>query len=107
MSKFQSTVSTVAALASIFGAGAAGWKLAQDAKPQPIEQSQPIQQPEYEERINQLEQKIEQTQQPIVQNVAPPPINLQQPYSGNSQVQQSQSSQPTPPPPVPPLPQNP
>jgi 3-polyprenyl-4-hydroxybenzoate decarboxylase len=29
MSKFQSTVSTVAALASIFGAAAAGWKLAE------------------------------------------------------------------------------
>jgi hypothetical protein len=33
MTTFQSTVSTVAALASIFAAGAAGWKLAQNTQP--------------------------------------------------------------------------
>jgi hypothetical protein len=33
MTAFQSTVSTVAALASIFAAGAAGWKLAQNTQP--------------------------------------------------------------------------
>lgn len=53
MSKFQSTISTVAALASIFGAAAAGWKLAQsnsDIPPSALDQ-----------KIEQLEQKIEQT----------------------------------------------
>lgn len=56
MSKFQSTISTVAALASIFGAAAAGWKLAQsnsDIPPSALDQ-----------KIEQLEQKIEQTTNP-------------------------------------------
>ena len=56
MSKFQSTISTVAALASIFGAAAAGWKLAQsnsDVPPSALDQ-----------KIEQLEQKIEQTSIP-------------------------------------------
>ena len=57
MSKFQSTISVVAALASIFGAGAAGWKLAQsnsDVPPSALDQ-----------KIEQLEQKIEQTTIPV------------------------------------------
>ncbi len=56
MSKFQSTISTVAALASIFGAAAAGWKLAQsntNVPPSALDQ-----------KIEQLEQKIEQTTNP-------------------------------------------
>ena len=56
VSKFQSTISVVAALASIFGAGAAGWKLAQsntDVPPSALDQ-----------KIEQLEQKIEQTTTP-------------------------------------------
>jgi hypothetical protein len=56
VSKFQSTISTVAALASIFGAAAAGWKLAQsntNVPPSALDQ-----------KIEQLEQKIEQTTNP-------------------------------------------
>lgn len=56
MSKFQSVISTVAALASIFAAGAAGYKLAQsqpDYKPQDP-------QPTIEQKLTQLEQKLDQ-----------------------------------------------
>jgi len=56
MSKFQSVISTVAALASIFAAGAAGYKLAQrqpDYKP-----TDP--QPAIEQKLTQLEQKLEE-----------------------------------------------
>lgn len=69
MSKFQSTISTVAALASIFGAGAAGWKLAQS-------QTEP-QTPALQQKLTQLEQKIETklvTPQPeIVPHAETPP----------------------------------
>ena len=57
MSKFQSVVSTVAALASIFAAGAAGYKLAQS---QP-EYNPADLQPALEQKITQLEQKLEET----------------------------------------------
>ena len=53
MSKFQSTISVVAALASIFGAGAAGWKLAQDNEAKPPEPT--AQTSNYEQNINQLQ----------------------------------------------------
>lgn len=56
MSKFQSTISTVAALASIFGAGAAGWKLAQS---QP--EYKPQDPPQIEQKLTELEQKLENT----------------------------------------------
>lgn len=55
MSKFQSTISTVAALASIFGAGAAGWKLAQQQPDYKPEEPQPA----IEQKLTQLEQKLE------------------------------------------------
>ena len=71
MSKFQSTVSTVAALASIFGAGAAGWKLAAD--------SQRVPEPPAEEKATEV--KPEVTEPPVTmatQSVAPPPVALPQ-----------------------------
>ena len=40
MGRFQSTVSTVAALTSIFAAGAAGWKLASESTQPPIERTE-------------------------------------------------------------------
>jgi len=93
MSKFQSTISTVAALASIFGAGAAGWKLAQtQVEPTP-------QTPALEQKLTQLEQKIETkliTPQPeIVPHAETPPQAPVTPLS---------SSEPPvlPPPPEPP-----
>lgn len=57
MSKFQSTISTVAALASIFGAGAAGWKLAQSQPEYKPEDPKPA----IEQKLTQLEQKLEKT----------------------------------------------
>jgi uncharacterized protein HemX len=73
MSKFQSTISTVAALASIFGAGAAGWKLAQTQPDYKPEEPQPA----IEQKLTQLEQKLEEkltipTQQPPQQLPAAP-----------------------------------
>lgn len=98
MSKFQSTVSTVAALASIFGAGAAGWKLAQ-TQPDYNPQEKP---PVIEQKLTELEQKIES-------KLATPPAIQLPPQS------QLQGSTPaavvlpavTPPPPVPPAPEAP
>lgn len=81
---FTKTISIFAALASIFGAGAAGWKLAQDDNQQPKI---------YEERIQQLEEQLKQTQQPNLQVPQPtilPPTQTQVPQL------------PPPPPPVPP-----
>jgi len=82
---FTKTVSVFAALASIFAAGAAGWKLAQDDNQQPKI---------YEERIQQLEEQLKQTQQPKEQPITtiPAPVTL-------PPVQQT--TQPPPPPPVP------
>jgi len=85
---FTKTISIFAALASIFGAGAAGWKLAQDDNQQPKI---------YEERIQQLE---EQLKQQSTQTAGPQPVTLP---PTQSQVQQvPQATQLPPPPPVPP-----
>lgn len=85
MSKFQSTVSTVAALVSIFGAAAAGYKLAQQPNQKPEESP-----PAIEQKLTQLEQKIEEKlttapQQPLQQA----PITPQLPQTA-----------PLPPPPI-------
>ena len=83
---FTKTISIFAALASIFGAGAAGWKLAQDDNQQPKI---------YEERIQQLE---EQLKQQSTQTIVPQPVILPP-----TQTQVPQATQlPPPPPPVPP-----
>jgi hypothetical protein len=106
MSKFQSTISTVAALASIFGAGAAGWKLAQvnsDVPPTVLDQ-----------KINQLDQKLEDLTKPesVAETPTPHPVEEppQVPLTPEPQpatlppVPQTQQTQQTPPPPLPPLP---
>ena len=82
---FTKTISIFAALASIFGAGAAGWKLAQDDNQQPKI---------YEERIQQLEEQLKQTQQPKEQPITTIPALVTLPL-----VQQA--TQLPPPPPVP------
>jgi type IV secretory pathway VirB10-like protein len=76
---FSKTVSVCAALASIFAAGAAGWKLADENQPQPVEQTQDVS--AFEEKINDLEKQLEQVkEQPkpetvVVQKpVIPPPL---------------------------------
>ena len=53
---FSKTISTIAALASIFGAAAAGWKLAESNSQQPPTA--------LDEKINQLDQKLEELAKP-------------------------------------------
>jgi len=65
---FSKTVSVFAALASIFAAGAAGWKLSRDNTPQDTSV--------FEKKIVELEKKLEETQQP---QVTPEPVKLPAP----------------------------
>jgi hypothetical protein len=53
---FTKTISTVAALASIFGAAAAGWKLTEASSQQPPT--------ELDQKLNQLDQKLEDLTKP-------------------------------------------
>lgn len=96
MSKFQSTVSTVAALASIFGAAAAGYKLAQGE-----ESKQQITPPALEQKISQLEEKI--NKEPPQNQVIPNPVEL--PESNVQQVVTTPQVTPVTPPPPPPVPE--
>ena len=78
VSKFQSTVSVVAALASIFGAGAAGWKLAQSNSEVPP---------------SALDQKIEQLEQKIEQTTIPAPVENSEIVGPSNQVAPTQIEQ--------------
>jgi hypothetical protein len=82
---FSKTVSVFAALASIFAAGAAGWKLSQDSTPQDTSV--------FEKKIVELENKLEEAQQP---QVAPTELKLPAPV-----VQPAPQSATLPPPPPP------
>lgn len=53
---FTKTISTVAALASIFGAAAAGWKLAESNSPQPPTV--------LDQKLNELDKKLEDLSKP-------------------------------------------
>jgi hypothetical protein len=65
---FSKTVSVFAALASIFAAGAAGWKLANENQSQPVEQTKDVS--VFEEKINDLEKQLEEVkEQPKPENV--------------------------------------
>lgn len=99
MSKFQSTISVVAALASIFGAGAAGWKLAQDSNVKPVEEVNT----KYEEHITQLQEKISSLEQQTKTVNPPAPAELPQPVVVK-QVAPQPAALPAPPvvPPTPP-----
>jgi len=68
---FSKTISVVAALASIFAAGAAGWKLANENQSQPVEQTQDVS--AFEEKINDLEKQLEEVKE------QPKPVVIQQP----------------------------
>jgi len=73
---FSKTVSVCAALASIFAAGAAGWKLANENQSQPVEQTQVEQTQDvsdFEEKINDLEKQLEEVKE------QPKPVVVQQP----------------------------
>ena len=68
---FSKTVSVFAALASIFAAGAAGWKLANENQSQPVEQTKDVS--AFEEKINDLEKQLEEVkEQPKPETVANP-----------------------------------
>lgn len=74
---FSKTISVFAALASIFGAGITGWKLAEESKNPP-----PTQEPNinvFEEKINELEKQIEESQKPVVEVAQPPVQPIPQP----------------------------
>jgi hypothetical protein len=84
---FSKTVSVCAALASIFAAGAAGWKLANENQTQP-EPQQDVS--IFEKKITELEQELNQVkEQPKTEPV----------------VVQQQTPQPTVLPPLPPVPE--
>ncbi len=71
---FSKTISVVAALASIFGAGAAGWKLANENQTKPAEEVNT----KYEQHITELQEKIS-TLEKQATNVNPPaPVPLPQ-----------------------------
>ncbi len=86
---FSKTVSVFAALASIFAAGATGWKLADSQKEVPLI---PL-----DQKVMELEKKLDQAQQP---QVSPQPVILPTPQPQLPQTSQTPPSQPLPPPPV-------
>ena len=87
---FSKTVSVFAALASIFAAGATGWKLADSQKEVPLS---PL-----DQKVMELEKKLDQAQQP---QVTPQPVNLPTPPPQLPQISQTPLPQLLPPPPVP------
>jgi len=87
---FSKTVSVFAALASIFAAGATGWKLADSQNEVPLT---PL-----DQKVMELEKKLEEAQQP---QVAPEPVKLPAPI-----VQTALPQPAVLPPPPPPVPEN-
>jgi hypothetical protein len=73
---FSKTVSIFAALASIFGAGITGWKLAEESKTPPVETPNIN---VFEEKISELEKQIEESQKPVEQVTQPQVQAVQQP----------------------------
>jgi hypothetical protein len=94
---FSKTVSVFAALASIFAAGATGWKLADSQKEVPLT---PL-----DQKVMELEEKLEQTQQP---QVTSEPVNLPLPQPQSQPIIQTPPQPATLPPvtPPPPVPEN-
>jgi hypothetical protein len=94
---FSKTVSVFAALASIFAAGATGWKLADSQKEVPLT---PL-----DQKVMELEEKLEQAQQP---QVTSEPVNLPLPQSQSQPTIQTPPQPATLPPvtPPPPVPEN-
>jgi hypothetical protein len=72
---FSKTVSVCAALASIFAAGAAGWKLANEKETTPTPEINQT----YEQNINELQQKISELEQKEPIPVATPTPQAVQP----------------------------
>jgi hypothetical protein len=86
---FSKTISVFAALASIFAAGATGWKLADSQKEVPLT---PL-----DQKVMELEKKLEEVQEP---QVAPEPVKLPAPIVQTA-PQPVVLPPLTPPPPVP------
>jgi hypothetical protein len=86
---FSKTVSVFAALASIFAAGATGWKLADSQKEVPLT---PL-----DQKVMELEKKLEEVQEP---QVAPEPVKLPPPSPPVLQQAPPYATLPPPPPPV-------
>jgi len=91
---FTKTISVCAALASIFAAGATGWKLADTQKEVPLS---PL-----DQKVMELEKKLEEVTVKEPQVIPPQPVNLPAPIAQTV----PQSITPTPPvlPPVTELP---
>ena len=70
---FTKTVSVVAALTSIFAAGATGWKLADTQKEVPLT---PL-----DQKVMELEKKLEEVTVKEPQVVTPQPVNLPAPIA--------------------------
>jgi len=70
---FSKTVSVVAALASIFAAGATGWKLADTQKDVPLS---PL-----DQKVMELEKKFDEVTVKQPQVVPPQPVNLPAPIA--------------------------
>jgi hypothetical protein len=70
---FTKTISTIAALGSIFGVGLASWKISEEIKKT---QTTPL-----EEKIAELEKQLEEvkTQKPVEQVVQPPQLPAPEP----------------------------
>jgi len=68
---FSKTVSVVAALTSIFAAGATGWKLADTQKEVPLS---PL-----DQKVMELEKKLEEVTVKEPQVIPPQPVNLPAP----------------------------
>ncbi len=95
---FSKTVSVFAALASIFAAGAAGWKLANENQTKPADEVNQT----YEQHITELQQKISTLEQQATNANPPAPVPLPQ-QTPTPQVAPKPAILPpvTPPPPVP------
>ena len=86
---FSKTVSVFAALASIFAAGATGWKLADSQNEVPLT---PL-----DQKVMELEKKLEEVQEP---QVTPEPVKLPPPSPPVLQQAPPYATLPPPPPPV-------
>jgi TolA-binding protein len=97
---FSKTVSIFAALCSIFGAGAAGWKLSQESQVKPTEEVNT----KYEQHITELQQQISGLEDQLRNTNHSPVVNL--PPQQQTQVAPPATPQ-LPPPPQPPVPPKP
>jgi hypothetical protein len=86
---FSKTISVFAALASIFAAGATGWKLADSQNEVPLT---PL-----DQKVMELEKKLEEVQEP---QVTPEPVKLPPPSPPVLQQAPPYATLPPPPPPV-------